>query len=278
MKRFRIIIFVIVGFLVFTTVGVLAVNKSQTPNITTITEPTLTLVKTFDGTTRAAVTPGELTGIQGLEGVIFPTGVLTGLFGLDDVKVSAVANYDTANAGSAKTITVVYTLEGKDSGNYVKPIDYTVATGEIAAVPLTIGEPVLSPVKEFEGTTTSTVTPGALTGILGTDDITVSAVATYDTADVGTDKTITVIYTLGGANAANYVTPVPYTVATGEITAPPIVVVTPDYVATDYTTSNNTTSNYTAPTASSYTAPSPAAPAAPAITVPNVITSATVAP
>jgi len=87
MKRFRIIVFVIIGFLVFTTVGVLAVSKSQTPNTTTITDPVLTQTKAYDGTTLLAVTPGELSGIQGLEGIILPTGVLTGIFGLDDVKV-----------------------------------------------------------------------------------------------------------------------------------------------------------------------------------------------
>jgi len=48
------------------------------------------------------------------------------------------------------------------------------------------------------------IAAGALSGVVGEDDVTVSAVATYDDAAVGAGKTITVVYTLGGAQAGNY--------------------------------------------------------------------------
>jgi len=90
-----------------------------------------------------------------------------------------------------------------------------------APVQLTIGTPTLTLSKRYDGTTTAAVTAGALAGVVVGDVVTVTAAATYDTAAVGTGKTITVVYTLGGADAAKYVTPVNYTVATGVITATP---------------------------------------------------------
>ena len=90
-----------------------------------------------------------------------------------------------------------------------------------APVQLTIADPTLTLSKRYDGTTTAAVTAGALAGVVGGDVVTVSAAATYDTAAVGTGKTITVVYTLGGADAATYVTPVNYTVATGVIRAVP---------------------------------------------------------
>lgn len=269
MKRIRMIVVVIVGVLLLSTVGVLAVSKSQIPQVTTIKDPTLTLTKAYDGTTKSDLTPGELSGIQGVEGIILPQGVLTGIFGLDDVKVSAIASYDTAAVGTAKTITVVYTLEGKDAVKYVKPVDFTAVTGEITPIQLTIGEPTLILSKEIDGTTTANVTPGLLTGIIGTDDVTVSAIATYDTPDVGTDKSITVTYTLGGASAANYITPIAYTVPTGVITTPPVVVTSSGATSGGSTSSGSTSSGSTSST--SYSAPA-------AVPVPNVVSSATVAP
>jgi len=165
----------------------------------TIENPTLTLSKLFDGSTTAAVTAGTLSG------VVAP----------DEVIVSAVATYDTRTVGTNKTITVVYTLAGSDAGQYIKPVDFTVDTGEITALQLTITSPTLTLVKAYDGNTIAAVTPGALSIVVAPDAVTVSAVATYNTAAVGTNKVITVAFTLAGANAANYIKPVNYVVTTG---------------------------------------------------------------
>jgi len=98
-------------------------------------------------------------------------------------------------------------------------------TATAAPVQLTIADPTLTLSKVADETTTAAVTAGALAGVAGDDDVTISAAATYDTAAVGTGKTITVVYTLGGADAAKYVAPVNYTVATGEITGAPYATV-----------------------------------------------------
>ncbi|MDP2944306.1 MAG: YDG domain-containing protein [bacterium] len=82
----------------------------------TISAPSVTTSKVYDGSTTAAVTAGTL------------SGVVTG----ETVTVSAAANYSSASVGTSKAITVVYTLDGTDAGNYTKPIDYS-TTGTITA-------------------------------------------------------------------------------------------------------------------------------------------------
>ncbi|PKL12066.1 MAG: hypothetical protein CVV52_11520 [Spirochaetae bacterium HGW-Spirochaetae-8] len=177
----------------------------------TIAAPSLTSSKTYDGNTTAAVTAGSL------------TGVVSG----DDVTVNAVATYDSAAVGTGKTITVVYTLLGDDKANYVKPVDYQVATGAITAIQLTVATPSLTTSKAYDGNTSAAVTAGSLVGVISGDDVTVNAVANYSNATVGTGKTIMVAYTLGGTKAANYVKPENYQVATGAITLKQLTVAGP---------------------------------------------------
>lgn len=81
----------------------------------TIAAPDLTVEKFYDGTDSADVTAGSLIGI------------VAG----DDVTVSASASYDSASAGTGKTITVKYTLGGAASNNYSAPSDYIVTNGVI---------------------------------------------------------------------------------------------------------------------------------------------------
>src|SRR5450756_801215 len=132
----------------------------------TISDPTLTRTKPYDRTTTAAVTAGTL------------SGVIAG----DDVTVSAAANYDTADVGTGKTITVVYTLGGAAAGNYTAPANYVVNDGVITAIQLTISDPTLTRTKPYDRTTTAAVTAGTLSGVIAGDDVTVSAAANYDTA------------------------------------------------------------------------------------------------
>ncbi|HZL82117.1 MAG TPA: stalk domain-containing protein [Candidatus Deferrimicrobium sp.] len=94
------------------------------------------------------------------------------------------------------------------------------ATGA-ALLPLTISAPTLTLSKVYDGTTTAAVTPGVLAGVVSPDVVTVTAAANYATAAVGTGKTITVTYTLAGANAAKYTAPANYSVITGVITTAP---------------------------------------------------------
>jgi endo-1,4-beta-D-glucanase Y len=82
----------------------------------TKTNPTVTATKAYDGNTTAAVTT---------------VGALNNVVSGDTVSVTAAANYNTADAGTGKTITVVYTIAGADMGKYIKPVNYTATNGTI---------------------------------------------------------------------------------------------------------------------------------------------------
>jgi hypothetical protein len=182
----------------------------------TVTAPSLTTTKTYDGSTTAAVTAGTLNGV---------------IFG-DDVTVSAAASYGTSEKGTNKTITVVYTLDGEDAGKYIKPSDYSVTVGEITAKQLTVTAPSLAKTKIYDGNTTAAVAAGTLGGVIDGDDVTVSASASYSTSSAGTNKTITVAYTLGGEDAGKYIKPSDYSVTDGEITAKQLTVTAPSLTTT----------------------------------------------
>ncbi len=178
----------------------------------TISDPTLTRNKEYDYSTAAAVTAGTLSGIT--------PG--------DDVTVTATATYDNKNAGINKTITVRYTLGGADAALYTAPADYVVTDGVITAKQITLLGPVLDTSKIYDGTIGAILLDGILWGALSDDHVTYGRAVMYDNKNVGTGKTITVIHTLGGADAANYIAPVNYVVTNGEITAKPLTITAAD--------------------------------------------------
>ena len=115
--------------------------------------------KTADGSTTAAVTPGTLTGL-----------VLS-----ESLGVSATGNFDNANTGTGKTVTVNYTLRnganGELASNYVvAPNPDNRFTAAIKAALITPINPVTSPATGGGGS--RVVIPGfgnsgAATGVLG---------------------------------------------------------------------------------------------------------------
>lgn len=169
----------------------------------TIEFPTLTVFKVYDGSTSAAVTPGNLRGVAAGDA--------------GNVTVTAMANYDTKNVGSGKTVRVVYTLAGSAAAKYNKPADLVVNTGTIVAKALTIADPTLTTVKEYDGTAAAAVTAGELSGKESGDTVTVTPTARYNDASRADNKTITVVYSLGGADAGNYTAPADYAVSNGQI-------------------------------------------------------------
>ncbi len=206
----------------FTVAGATATNSLDSGVVTavfpatplkqlTISNPTITTSKTYNGNTTAAVTPGTLAGVSNGE----------------TVSVTAVATYDNKNVGTGKTITVIYTLGGADAGHYIKPADYIIATGTITQASLTIGNPTLTTSKEYDRANTAAVTAGSLVGVVSGDTVTVSASATYDSVNIGTSKTITVVYAIAGADAGNYIKPADRVEYSGVITTKQLTIGAP---------------------------------------------------
>ncbi|MFM8420239.1 MAG: YDG domain-containing protein, partial [Verrucomicrobiota bacterium] len=161
--------------------------------------------RAYDGTTAVAVTG---------------TPVLTGLVAGDDVAVTGAATGVLAdkNVGVGKSVTALgLSLGGTAAGNYALGVPTLAA--DVTPKGLTVGAPTLGLAKEYDGTTTASVTAGALSGVVAGDGVSVTASAGFDTAGVGSGKTVTVTYALGGLDAGNYTGPTSETFATGVITA-----------------------------------------------------------
>src|SRR5437660_1760530 len=139
--------------------------------------------KTYDSTTSAAAVP-----------------VVVGLVGSDTVTGKA-ETYDTANAGVGKTLSVsAYTVnDGNSGGNYtVTTVNDT--TGVISAKALTITAQTNT--KTYDSTTSAAAVP-VVVGLVGSDTVTGKA-ETYDTANVGVGKTLSVsAYTVNDGNSGN---------------------------------------------------------------------------
>ncbi|MEK4369948.1 YDG domain-containing protein [Paenibacillus sp. FSL P4-0176] len=172
----------------------------------------ITTFKVYDGTFATTAIAGSRVGSCGEN----KQGICPG----DDVTVSASGVYDNENVGTNKKITVSYILSGNDGTNYTAP-DEIAVNGVITRKQLMISSPTLILSKVYDGTLIANVTPGALSNIIPGDDVQVIAVATYNNAAVGTNKVITINYTLTGNDAGNYVAPAMQIVGTGEITATP---------------------------------------------------------
>ena len=200
----------------------IAATGDINPLLLAINDPTLALTKVYDGNTTATVT----------------ANALTNNVGSDDVTINtAIANYDTKDVGTGKTITVVYTISGADATNYITPVDYIVTTGEITTAPLSITSPTIAS-KVYDGTATAgAVTTGTLSGFVGTETVTTTAVAAdYSSANVGTYNGVVVTYTLAngtnGGLATNY--SLATGTATGVITAAPLSIASPTIASKVY--------------------------------------------
>ena len=81
-------------------------------------------------------------------------------------------------------------------------------TATIKAKQLTISGTTVAD-KVYDGTTDATVMTGTLAGLIGTDELPVgvSATGTFADKNAGSDKTVTIVYSLTGALANNYLAP-----------------------------------------------------------------------
>ena len=148
--------------------------------------------KTYDGTTAAT-----LAG----------TAAVTG-FGGDVVNVTGTgsASFFDRNAGINKPVSVTgYTLGGADAANYsiVQPAGLTATINQANLAVAGIG----AFDKTYDATTAATLSGSATVTGIGADDVSVGGTGTGVFADknAGAGKAVTVTgYTLGGADAGNY--------------------------------------------------------------------------
>ncbi|MHA7128113.1 MBG domain-containing protein [Algoriphagus namhaensis] len=157
----------------------------------TLASQNLVITKVYDGSNSASITGVVLSGVE--------TG--------DVVTVQASASYDNSRAGTGKTITVTYTLEGADAAKYKAPESFTLTTAEITPKVLTISG-LSGQDRDYDGTTEAQVTGiAALAGVLGADDVVLggSPNFVFENKNAGPSVKIVVSgYTITGEDASNY--------------------------------------------------------------------------
>ncbi|MBR2692574.1 MAG: hypothetical protein IKE69_00025, partial [Thermoguttaceae bacterium] len=127
---------------------------------------------------------------------------IDGLVPGDDVTVTVNgASYADKNAGTDKPIEIDYELGGADLRNYVITVED--ASGTITPRTLTVSFTVAD--KEYDGTAAAEVTGYTLNGLVAGDDVTVTVNgANFADKNAGTDKPVTIDYTISGADLGNY--------------------------------------------------------------------------
>jgi hypothetical protein len=239
-----------------------AAGKYTAPAATTVTgeitpkplsTPSTAITKEFDGTTT-------------LDSVITDNiGQLAG----DTLTITRTATYqnsagitDAIEVGTGKAVACIYNLAGTDAGNYTAPADH-VGTGAITKRTLSVSAASLNinPTKTYDGTLdvynrdnakiqSGTNSINLSTGVAGGADdtnIIVTATASYDNPNAGSNRTITVSYSIGGsANSRYQLAPSTETISGASITARQLTLPTalvPQPVAKTY---DSTTDVFTA--------------------------------
>ncbi|MCX6888323.1 MAG: YDG domain-containing protein, partial [Verrucomicrobia bacterium] len=144
---------------------------------------------TFSGSVLTATAPnGSTVSLTGTA-VANSANVLT---------ASTLTDYTGLTAAASTTPSVSYTLAGATSAVKIRPKSLTV-TGSVVSN------------KVYDGTTLTSVTPGTLSGLIGTQTIVATGIGQFADANVGAGKLVRVSYVLGdGANGglgSNYVIP-----------------------------------------------------------------------
>jgi autotransporter-associated beta strand protein len=150
-----------------------------------------TVSKTYNGTTAATLAAGNYS----------MPGVVSG----DTVTLNNPGGtYDTRNVGTGKTVSVTgLAISGLSAGNYtLSSASASAAIGTINQTNITVT--AAANTKPYDGTTSAAVTPLVTGGGIQSGD-TGSFTETYDTAGVGTGKTLTPSGTIADGNGgANY--------------------------------------------------------------------------
>ncbi len=174
--------------------GTISAQADITPKEVTLGALTVQ-PKTYDGSTVAAVTGGQVNGTVAGETLV----------------VTVVnANFADKNAGVGKTVNASATL-GDGTGlasNYMLAGGNTASgLGDILPRNVTVSG-IAADHKVYDGTRTATVTGGSISGLVGGETLALTRGGVFDTADAGQGKTVTATLTLGdggsGGLAANY--------------------------------------------------------------------------
>jgi hypothetical protein len=196
----------------------------------TVTPSVTAADKTYDGTTAATLTGCVVTGALDIE-----------------VACVGTAAFETASVGAGKTVTASgLALTGPAAGNYVLS---SVTATTTAGINTLIVHPVITAAnKTYDGTTAATLSSCGVDGAVAGDVVSCTGTAVFESAAVGTGKTVTATgLGLTGAAAGNYTLASPTATTSAAITAVTLTpVITVASKAYDGTTSATLTARSSA--------------------------------
>lgn len=173
--------------------SMMTVMWAQTPIQLTVEDYSqVATSKVYDGTITANFIP-----------VFNLIGVLEG----DSVEAVPVAHYDNPFVGENKTVTLSWTLTGRDAAGYV--LDTTKEfISAITPRQLTVSGTTIDTTKVYTGGDFCRVSSlGTVSGRIPGDTASMSAGATYSDVNVGDSIPVAVVFSLTGGQASNYTAP-----------------------------------------------------------------------
>jgi len=141
------------------------------------------------------------------------TAAIDGKLSADVLTVNnGTAAFADKNVGNGKTVTFSgYSLGGAAMGNYILSAQPASVTADITALQLTGNESVTT-TRAYDGTTTAAVS-FTNSNKISTDTLTIDVTGAYNEATAAGAHTISVVYTLSGADKDNYIKPADHTVS-----------------------------------------------------------------
>ena len=160
-----------------------------------------------NATATASITPKALTGAITAAGKTYDgtrdavtSGQLTGVIQGDAVALASTGLFADKNAGVGKSVALNGSLLGADAGNYT--VSYNgVTTATISPKALTGA--ITAAGKTYDGTLTAN-TDGTLTGKIAGDTVSLSTTGAFTDKNAGAGKQVNVNGVLAGADAGNY--------------------------------------------------------------------------
>ncbi len=185
----------------------LSINGGDAVNYS-LTQPTLSADITAAGLTVTGLTAQNKVYDGTTVATVTGSGTLTGLYGSDVVTLSgtAIGTFADKNVGTGKAVsTSGLSLSGADALNYA--LTQPMLSADITAAGLTVTG-LAAQNKAYDGTTVATlVGTAALSGVFGSDDVTLSGTASgsFPDKNMGTGKAVSVSgLSITGADAGNY--------------------------------------------------------------------------
>ena len=167
--------------------------------------------KVYDGTTSATVDASGTT--------------FAGKVGSDDLSISILSGaFADANAGANKAVTGTFELTGNDAANYTLSANTFSTTATISKATITISN-IAAADREYNGDKNASVTFDK-SGIVAGDEakVALSVTGAFDNKNVGTDKAVSLTWSLTGDAAGNYELSGNEATTTADITAKEITV------------------------------------------------------